>query len=748
VAKTISTMKKYLAGFFYSLPVQLLLLHFRRNQVLLVFWYILFATVSGNFLQAYGASSLFLAPEYLDNVNALSTAIVGFAIAIFIMSWNITTFILLTRYIKFLATTAQPFLKYCINNAVIPLVFLVVYLIYGVHYAGHQELMDAGKIAGLAAGFLGGLVLSVTIAAVYFFGADKTIYRRMHVVLSNASTRYERSAAKKRRKRPESDEIRVDWFLSARLSLRKPRIVKHYSQYFLDTIFKRHHIAAVLIVLLAFIFLITVGIFSDYRVMQFPAAASIAVFFAILIAAAGAITLFLKSWSIPSLIVMYVFINWMYQQNIIDPRNKAYGLNYGNKNERPAYGPGAIKQLAVNDNTEADRKVYESMLATWKQRQGAGKPVLFIINVSGGGLRSAAFTMNVLQMLDSITNGAIMKHTVLMTGASGGMLGAGYFRQLYWEKLKGDITNVRDKKYVDDISKDLLNPLFASFVSRDLIGPAKKFKAEGNYYTKDRGFAFEQKLNENTHGLLDKRVNDYTAPEEQAVLPCMLFNSTINRDGRAMVIATHPARFLMQQPADSNSNIVPDPDMVDFVSLFKQQSPQSLGVLSALRMNASFPYVLPNVWLPTDPVIDVMDAGLRDNAGLAESMRYLNTFKDWLRQNTSKVVLVEIRDRELSNWDDDAGSNDFFNFILNPFLLLQNNWYKLQDYGQNDASVYLAQQLGPMLNRVLFEYRPGEKHASASLSFHLTAAEKVDIAAALYTKFNQQSFEKIKEVMK
>ena len=120
-------MKKYLVGFFYSLPVPLLLLHFRRYHVLLVFWYILFATVSGNFLEPYGANSLYLAPEYLTQVSALSTMLVGFAIGIFIMSWNITTFILHTRQIRFLATTEQPFLKFCVNNAVIPVLFLIVY---------------------------------------------------------------------------------------------------------------------------------------------------------------------------------------------------------------------------------------------------------------------------------------------------------------------------------------------------------------------------------------------------------------------------------------------------------------------------------------------------------------------------------------------------------------------------------------------------------------------------------------------
>lgn len=104
-------MKKYFTGFFYSLPIQLVFLHFRRYQVLLLFWFILFATISGHFLKPYGADSLMLAPEYLGHVNALSTAFAGFAVASYIMSWNITTFILHSRHIKFLATTAQPFFK-------------------------------------------------------------------------------------------------------------------------------------------------------------------------------------------------------------------------------------------------------------------------------------------------------------------------------------------------------------------------------------------------------------------------------------------------------------------------------------------------------------------------------------------------------------------------------------------------------------------------------------------------------------
>jgi hypothetical protein len=103
--------------------------------------------------------------------------------------------------------------------------------------------------------------------------------------------------------------------------------------------------------------------------------------------------------------------------------------------------------------------------------------------------------------------------------------------------------NLQDKQYADNISKDLLSPLFSSFVTRDMMGPVQKFQMGGYSYTKDRGYAFEQKLNENTHGVLAKTLQDYAAPEEQALIPLMFFNSVINRDGRKMIMSTHPDPF-------------------------------------------------------------------------------------------------------------------------------------------------------------------------------------------------------------
>jgi hypothetical protein len=319
---------------------------------------------------------------------------------------------------------------------------------------------------------------------------------------------------------------------------------------------------------------------------------------------------------------------------------------------------------------------------------------------------------------------------------------------LYWEKLKGKIPTLQDNNYSKNISKDLLNPLFSSFISRDLVGPVRKFEVNGYTYTRDRGYAFEQKFNDNTKGILNKKLEDYKLAEEQATIPVAFFNSMITRDGREMVISTHPARFLMQ-PFNDSGYIAPiDPDAVDYTSFFQKQNPMNLCMLSALRMNATFPYVLPNVWLPSKPVVDVMDSGLRDNFGQQTSLRFINFFKEWLQENTSEVVLIQIRDRQLGDWERPYEPNSILSFITKPFLLLQNNWYRLQDYYQADQINYLSASFGKQFKKVSFQYDPSSANASAALSFHLTATEKADLEAALESKPNKESFNEIVRYLK
>ena len=97
-------MRTQLKHIYYFFPVQLFLLHFRKYQVLLLFWYILLSTINSSFLEGFGADALFFSPEYLGTVNIIGACITGIAWGVFIMSWNITTFILHSKRFLFLAT--------------------------------------------------------------------------------------------------------------------------------------------------------------------------------------------------------------------------------------------------------------------------------------------------------------------------------------------------------------------------------------------------------------------------------------------------------------------------------------------------------------------------------------------------------------------------------------------------------------------------------------------------------------------
>jgi hypothetical protein len=696
-------------------------------------------------MELFGANALFLAPEYLGKVNAAAAAITGIAAGIFIMSWNITTFILHSIRFRFLATSSKPFLKYCLNNAIIPVAFLLLYFGEALYFDLVKELIPVTQFLLIVAGFLGGFFLLVLISFIYFFNADRRIIRTFKPGFIDFD--------ENRIPETQSDKVMVDTFglpvknyLSTQFKVKQVRLVGHYSQDFLDIIFKRHHFAAMITILLAFIFMIFIAFFLDKKIFQVPAAASIFIFFAILIAVIGALSYFLRSWSLLFVIFLYGAVNLLYKYNIIDPRNKAYGLNYSNP-QRPEYTLAHLKTLNTPQKIEADKKNMIAILNNWKANQAEEKPMMVFFNFSGGGVRSASFAMNVLQQLDSITDGTILKKTMMMSGASGGMLAAAYFRELTFLRNNGAAINLSDQEYVDNISKDLLNPVFSSLIARDLLAPSQKFTFAGHRYIKDRGYAFEQKLNANTGNVLRKTIGDYREAESTAQIPLLMLSATVTKDFKKMLVSTQPISFMMQSAFKDRASDFSVPDAIDFGALFKNEGPMNLGMLTALRMNATYPYVLPNVWLPTNPVIDVMDAGLRDNSGEETSLRFMNVFKDWITENTRGVLIIQVRSRRKGTGDDSYKPDGILDVLTNPFTMMQDNWFKLQDYYQDDEIEYLQNALGNKLQRVSFMYIPKKQESGATLNFHLTASEKKEVKASLHRENNLKVLESVKNIL-
>lgn len=737
-------MRTWFKNFYTFFPVQLFILHFRKYQVLLLFWYVLFSTVNSSFLKYYGADALFFAPEYLNTVGILGAFIVGIAIGVFFMSWHITTFILHSRRFKFLATTTNPFLKYCLNNSILPAIFLIFYFVKLYRYDDYRELMSLGEIILLMLGILAGGATLILLSFVYFFGADKTISKRVAAIVSNPDQFKKIFLGKKLGM--DFFALPVNFYLTGRLKIKKTRSVSHYRDDFIESIFKRHHLAAIGSILLAFLFLILVGFFLDKPFFEMPAAASVFIFFALMIALIGALAYFLQSWSLPAAIVLLLFLNFLFEKGYIDPRNKAYGLDYPKNEQRPRYNPGSLNALCTPEKLHSDKQQMVALLNLWKARQDSAKPLMVFINVSGGGLRSSAFTMHALQKMDSMLQGKLMQKTFMISGASGGMLAATYYRELYRRNVHGDSILLYSPQYLNNITGDLLNSVFSSMMARDLMGSSLKFTVGKNKYIKDRGYAFEKKLSENTNHILNVQLKDFKSDEAQAKVPLLLFNAVVKGDGKKMVLSTQPMSFMMKPFALQQDTSI-SPDAVDFAALFKNQQPMNLRLLSALRMNATFPYVLPNVWLPASPVIDVMDAGLRDNFGQEATLRFLDNFKEWIELNTRGVLVIQIRDRNTSNWTPPFEPRTATDVLVSPATMLQNNWFRMQDYYQDTDFAYFKNSFGALLTKITVMYIPQKPDNKVALNFHLTAREKRDIIESFDTPNSMQTLKQIVEIL-
>ena len=295
------------------------------------------------------------------------------------------------------------------------------------------------------------------------------------------------------------------------------------------------------------------------------------------------------------------------------------------------------------------------------------------------------------------------------------------------------------------MGRDLLNPIAFSIATNDFFIRMKTYN-DGKYtYLKDRGYAFERQLLINTNNVLDKRMRDYIAPEKAAEIPMMIFAPTITNDGRRLLIASQPISYLSYNLPKNNTLNNPIVENVEFTRLFKQQDAMNLKFTSAIRMSATFPYIMPSVTLPTNPQIEVMDAGVRDNYGAITTFKYMHTFKEWINENTSGVIIIQIRDKEKNKRVADSPLRSIAETFSTPIGSFYSNLFTIQDYNLDDMVQYLGNDIEQQIHIIDFELENEESRVS--LSWHLTPREKNAILKAMNTKNNEQSLERLKDLL-
>ncbi len=745
---------KLLKALFYSFPFQLLLLHLRKNLVLLLFWVLLVAVITGAIAGGFGGYHLFLNPEYLGTINFWGFFFQGMAFGLFIMTWNITTYILHSHRFPFLATLHRPFFVYCLNNAVIPIAVGLFYTYRMTLYQRENQFEMPESIFFYVEGFLVGLALSIFLITMYFNFTNKNIlsFNKGKFKVKKKQPRSRAGGVKKNvewssRVQINKDLAPVDYYLNYRLKPKIARPVHHYDDSLIKAVQSQHHNNALFIQIGSLILLMLSGLLIEIPMFSLPAAASLTLVITTLVALAGSFNFWLREWSTPALILIMIMLNLATSYDLINYKNKAYGLDY--EGHTSPYSVEHMTALSSDSIIQQDKEHTLQMLENWKQKvqklNGIDKPPIVFLNFSGGGSTAFSWSLRTMQVADSLFRGSLMDHAILVSGASGGMLGAAYFRELYHKKQRGEAIDLQDSKYWWKASDDLLNPIAGSIPTNDLFYPTQSFEVNGHRYRKDRAYYFERAYNETTDFVLDQPLSYYAQPEFDGIIPMMVVSPTVVDDSRRLIIAAQPSSYLTR-PASEYKSSIPglEVDGLEFSRYFEKQGAEQLKMTSALRMSATYPYILPNVYMPTKPPIQIMDAGFRDNLGFETALRFMQCFRSWLVENTDRIILVNVRAFvKVEEIKTENYYESFFSKLINPLMGFVGMVGQLQDFQEDYETTLLNELLDDKLSVISLQYVPNKFAQDPSMSFHLTTAEKLDIKNAIDLPVNQKQLKRL-----
>jgi hypothetical protein len=746
----------------YSFPVQLLLNNFRRNQVLLLCWIILFAMITGNFGKYLGIPYLFLDPEYLNKVNFTSFFIMGAVIAGFTTAFHITSYINDGHRFSFVGTLSKPFTKFSINNSTLPFIFLVTFLYEIIRFQLDNEYLTTGTLIWNVGGLLIGYAFMTALFGIYFWLTNKDIFKYMVCRIDEkikSNVKVTRASAMKKLDIARKKQVRVDYYIDHTLQVKKVENNRFYDRATILQVFDQNHFNLVVIELFILALVLVLGIFKDYPQFQLPAACSFVIFLTIFVMLSGAFKYWFGNWSATAGLIIFLLLNHLVGEDFFTKRYEAFGLNY--TTAAAPYSVDALRQLNDSTHMEQDRQAVLPMLENWRAKFPKDqKPKMIFLCVSCGGKRASLWTLTALQTMDSVSQGQLMKKSILITGASGGLIGASYFRELKLRELDGQPTHPYSIAHRQKISTDNLNPLIFSLLANDLFVGFTRFEYAGLTYERDRAYTFEQQLNEITEGLMNKPIAAYQQPELEAKVPMIILTPTVVNDGRKLYIASRPVSFMNYELENFNDYKSAKYSGVDFHHLFEHHGADSLRFLSALRMSATFPYITPNTTLPSDPPVQIMDAGISDNFGLSDAVRFLYCYKEWIAENTSGVVFISIRDSPKLGTINPKKGQTIVDNITQPISSVYNNFENFQDINSDMLIGHAKTWFNNSIDRVDIEYQAEsytpilqkmdsirQNNARASLSWRLTTREKQSIESAINSPVNQQEIRKLKKLI-
>jgi hypothetical protein len=295
----------------------------------------------------------------------------------------------------------------------------------------------------------------------------------------------------------------------------------------------------------------------------------------------------------------------------------------------------------------------EGKAAKVKKAPCGFRPKLVVVCATGGASRAAYWTARVLQRLGEeippAKDGAqpgFHDAVRLITGASGGMVGAAHYlarRKQVLDDPSHHTSWWTNDRWIETMPTENL-PAVASHIA--LIGVGQSLLPRLPHpLDYDRGQALEDQWPQ-----LQVPFSQFREAEGRGELPSLVFTPVTVDDGRRLLVSNLGLHRLVVNRGSELDIERPERPGVPVYSVAAPEfyrvfgaSGNLLTLATATRMSATFPMVSPAVNLPTVPPIRVVDAGYYDNFGVNIAVAWLFHNSTWLAQHTSGVVLVQVR---------------------------------------------------------------------------------------------------------
>ena len=283
---------------------------------------------------------------------------------------------------------------------------------------------------------------------------------------------------------------------------------------------------------------------------------------------------------------------------------------------------------------------------------------MIVVAANGGGIQASAWTARVLTGLeedcqsDPACDQDFGQSIRLISSVSGGSLGTMYFLNEYDEdgtlpeneKVLEDVVARAEGSSLDYIAWGLLYPDLVHTVDplpwplpwKPLLGPFGLDRGQ----TLDRAWLRTDMEKWPNRKRIEQGLSQWQADAKAGIRPGVIFNTTIVETGQRLPLSTVPL------PEDS-------PGGIRYKELFEDIQPgQTIPIVTAARLSASFPYVSPAARAAVESKAKspqenepyenhLVDGGYYDNYGMSSLVEWL----DWKLEDDhtiKKVIVIQI----------------------------------------------------------------------------------------------------------